>query len=110
MLQHAALKAEFPELYEILHGEMVRQRDGLELIPSENYASQPVIEALGTHFTNKYSEGYPHRRYYGGQQYTDQIEEQAIEMAKKVFRSDHANVQPLSGAVMNIATYFGLLE
>ena len=110
MLQHAALKAEFPELYEILHGEMVRQRDGLELIPSENYASQPVIEALGTHFTNKYSEGYPHRRYYGGQQYTDQIEEQAIEMAKKVFRSGHANVQPLSGAVMNIATYFGLLE
>lgn len=109
-MQHPGLKAAFPQFYEILHGEMIRQRDGLELIPSENYASQAVIEALGTHFTNKYSEGYPHKRYYGGQQFTDQIEEQAINLAKKVFRAGHANVQPLSGAVMNIATYFALLE
>jgi glycine hydroxymethyltransferase len=110
MMQHPALQEQFPDLYELLQGEMNRQRDGLELIPSENYASQAVIEALGTHFTNKYSEGYPGRRYYGGQQYTDQIEQQAIDMAKKVFRAGHANVQPISGAVMNIATYFGLLE
>ena len=110
LMQHPALQKMFPEFYGLLEGEMERQRDGLELIPSENYASQAVIEALGSHFTNKYSEGYPHRRYYGGQQYTDQIEEQAIDLAKTVFRAGHANVQPLSGAVMNIATYFGLLE
>jgi len=109
-MQHPALAAEFPAEYALLAGEMERQRDGIELIPSENYASQAVIEATGSHFTNKYSEGYPGRRYYGGQEYTDQIEAQAIDWAKKVFRAEHANVQPLSGAVMNIATYFALLE
>jgi len=110
MMQHAGLKAKFPQFYELILGEMMRQRNGLELIPSENYASQAVIEAIGTHFTNKYSEGYPHRRYYGGQEFTDKIEEQAIDLAKKIFRAGHANVQPLSGAVMNIAAYFALLE
>lgn len=110
MLQHPAIKASFPEAYDILYREMQRQKNGIELIPSENYASAAVIEALGTHFTNKYSEGYPHRRYYGGQEFTDQIEEQAISLAKKIFRAGHANVQPLSGAIMNIATYFALLE
>jgi len=109
-MQHPAIEKNFPEYYKLLKGEMDRQRDGLELIPSENYASAAVIEALGSHFTNKYSEGYPHRRYYGGQQFTDQIEEQAIELAKKLFRADHANVQPLSGAIMNIASYFAVLE
>ncbi len=110
MMQFPRLKATFPEYYELLQGEMKRQRDGLELIPSENYTSQAVIEATGSHFTNKYSEGYPHRRYYGGQEFTDKIEEQAIEKAKKIFKADHANVQPLSGAIMNVATYFALLE
>lgn len=110
MMQFPALKQLFPMEYDLLVGEMDRQRDGIELIPSENYASQAVIEALWTHFTNKYSEGYPHRRYYGGQQFTDQIEEQAIELAKKIFRSEHANVQSISWAVMNIASYFALLE
>ncbi len=110
MIKHVALAQNFPEEYKLLIWEMDRQRDWLELIPSENYASQAVIEAAGTHFTNKYSEWYPHRRYYWGQQYTDQIEERAIEMAKKIFRADHANVQPLTWAVMNIASYFALLE
>ena len=110
MIQHQDLALNFPEEYKLLVWEMDRQRDWLELIPSENYASQSVIEAVWTHFTNKYSEWYPHRRYYWWQKYTDQIEEQAIEMAKKIFRSEHANVQPISWAIMNIAAYFALLE
>ena len=110
MISHPAIQENFKEEYDILQNEMNRQRDGLELIPSENYASQAVIEACGSHFTNKYSEGYPGRRYYGGQKYTDQIEEEAIHLAKKLFKAEHANVQPISGAVMNVATYFGILE
>ena len=86
-------------------GEEERQRDGLELIPSENYVSQDVRKALGSVFTNKYSEGYPGRRYYGGQQFTDRIEQLAIDRAKKLFRADHANVQPHSGAPANEAVY-----
>ena len=78
--------------------EQQRQREGLELIPSENYVSGDVLRALGSVFTNKYSEGYPGRRYYGGQQYTDQVEQLAIDRAKQLFRADHANVQPHSGA------------
>lgn len=89
--------------------EASRQLNGLELIPSENFASKNVRAALGSHFTNKYSEGYPHKRYYGGQENTDAIEEEAINLAKQLFRAEHANVQPLSGAVMNIAVYLGLL-
>jgi glycine hydroxymethyltransferase len=110
MLEHPAIKSQFPDLHELLQGEMTRQAKGLELIPSENYASQAVIEAIGTHFTNKYSEGYPYKRYYGGQEYTDIMESQTIEMAKKIFRAGHANVQPLSGAIMNIASYFAVLQ
>ena len=72
--------------------EQQRQREGLELIPSENYVSGDVLQALGSVFTNKYSEGYPGRRYYGGQQYTDQVEQLAIDRAKQLFRADHANV------------------
>ena len=75
-------------------GEEERQRDGLELIPSENYVSKNVREALGSVFTNKYSEGYPGKRYYGGQEFTDRVEQLAIDRAKKLFRADHANVQP----------------
>jgi len=109
-MQHPALQELFPKEYALLKWEMNRQKDWIEIIPSENYASQAVIEALGSHFTNKYSEGYPWKRYYWGQDFTDQIESQAIELAKKVFRADHANVQPISWAIMNIATYFWLLE
>lgn len=83
-----------------------RQAEGLELIPSENYVSASVLHALGSEFTNKYSEGYPGKRYYGGQEYTDQLENLAIERAKKLFRADHANVQPHSGAQANEAVYF----
>lgn len=90
--------------------EQQRQREGLELIPSENYVSGDVLRALGSVFTNKYSEGYPGRRYYGGQQYTDQVEQLAIDHAKQLFRADHANVQPHSGAQANEAVYFAWCE
>lgn len=92
-------------LWEILAKEEKRQLEGLELIPSENYVSRDVLKALGTVFTNKYSEGYPEKRYYGGQENTDQIEKICIEKAKNLFRCDHANVQPYSGAPANLAVY-----
>ncbi len=92
-------------LQKLLSDEETRQREGLELVPSENYVSRDVLEALGSVFTNKYSEGYPGRRYYGGQENTDQVETIAIDRAKKLFGSDHANVQPHSGAPANIAVY-----
>src|SRR3990167_3037417 len=95
---------------QMIKGKEKRQREGLELIASENYVSADVLEANGSVFTNKYSEGYPGRRYYGGQEFTDQIETLAIERAKKLFRCDHANVQPLSGSPMNQAVYLGLLN
>ncbi len=94
----------------LIKGEEKRQAEGLELIPSENYVSEDVLEANGSVFTNKYSEGYPGRRYYGGQDFTDQVEQLAIDRAKKLFRCDHANVQPLSGAAANVAAYFAWLE
>jgi len=94
----------------LIKSEEKRQREGLELIPSENYVSRGVLDALGSVFTNKYSEGYPHRRYYGGQDFTDPLEELAIARAKKLFKADHANVQPHSGAPANIAVYFAWLE
>lgn len=90
--------------------ETERQRRGLELIPSENYVSQDVLDAMGSIFTNKYSEGYPGKRYYGGQDYTDLLEELAIERAKKLFKADHANVQPHSGVPANEAVYYAWLE
>ncbi len=91
-------------------GEEKRQAEGLELIPSENYVSKAVLEALGSIFTNKYSEGYPGARYYGGQEFTDHIERLAIERACKLFNCKFANVQPLSGAPANLALYTALLE
>jgi glycine hydroxymethyltransferase len=99
-----------PDIYKALEGEKKRQKQGMELIPSENYVSEAVLTAMGSIFTNKYSEGYPGKRYYGGQTYTDQIENIAIERAKEIFGCDHANVQPLSGANANIAAYFAWLE
>lgn len=98
------------EIYEAIRGEENRERTGLELIPSENYVSRAILEANGSTFTNKYSEGYPGKRYYGGQDFTDVIENIAIERACKLFNCKYANVQPLSGAPANVATYFGLLE
>ena len=98
------------EVKKLIDKETNRQRDGLELIPSENYVSRGVLEAMGSVFTNKYSEGYPGKRYYGGQDFTDQVENLAIERAKKLFRADHANVQPHSGAPANEAVYSAWLE
>ena len=95
---------------DLIAGEEQRERDGLELIPSENYVSRDVLTALGSVFTNKYSEGYPGRRYYGGQEFTDQVEQLAIDRAKKLFGADHANVQPHSGAPANEAVYSAWLE
>ena len=90
-------------IYEALIGEEKRQQAGIELIPSENYTYREVLAALGSVFTNKYSEGYPGRRYYGGQQFTDIIENVARDRAKQLFRAEHANVQPLSGSPMNLS-------
>lgn len=94
----------------LIDQEANRQRRGLELIPSENYVSSDVLEAMGSIFTNKYSEGYPGKRYYGGQDFTDPLEELAIERAKKLFGADHANVQPHSGVPANEAVYYAWLE
>jgi glycine hydroxymethyltransferase len=99
-----------PELFEALVGEESRQTQGIELIPSENYTFPEVLCALGSVFTNKYSEGYPGRRYYGGQEFTDVIEELARERAKQLFRCEHANVQPLSGSPMNQAVYLAFMK
>ncbi|MGB4762319.1 MAG: serine hydroxymethyltransferase [Candidatus Saccharimonas sp.] len=90
---------------QLIAAEKQRQVEGLELIPSENYVSQDVLNALGSVFTNKYSEGYPGKRYYGGQEFTDQVEQLAIDRAKQLFGADHANVQPHSGAPANEAVY-----
>jgi glycine hydroxymethyltransferase len=94
----------------LIAAEEQRQREGLELIPSENYVSRDVLTAMGSVFTNKYSEGYPGKRYYGGQENTDKVEELAIERAKQLFKADHANVQPHSGAPANEAVYSAWLE
>lgn len=95
---------------QLIAAEAKRQKEGLELIPSENYVSQDVLTALGSIFTNKYSEGYPGKRYYGGQEFTDQLEQLAIDRAKQLFGADHANVQPHSGAPANEAVYYAWLE
>jgi glycine hydroxymethyltransferase len=104
------LKKEDPEVYASVQKEISRQENTLELIPSENITSLAVMEAQGSVLTNKYSEGYPGKRYYGGNQFVDEVESLAIERAKELFRAEHANVQPLSGAIMNVAAYFALLN
>jgi len=98
------------EVYGLVRKELQRQRDGLELIPSENFTSLAVMEAQGSVLTNKYSEGYPFKRYYGGNQFVDQVETLAIERAKKIFHAEHANVQPHAGSQANMAAYFALLQ
>jgi len=109
-MQRSAITQHDPEIAKLIDQEINRQKHGMELIPSENYVSASVLEALGSEFTNKYSEGYPGKRYYGGQEYTDPLETIAIERAKKLFNCDHANVQPHSGAPANIAVYSAWLE
>src|SRR5580704_12071318 len=110
MDHYTHIQKEDADLFEIIEGEEHREREGLELIPSENYVSLAVREAMGSVLTNKYSEGYPGKRYYGGQEFTDQVEQLAIDRAKQLFNCDHANVQPLGGAAANIAAYFAWME
>ncbi len=104
------IKKQDEEVFKALEGEERREESGVEMIPSENYVSRAVREANGSVMTNKYSEGYPGKRYYGGQTFTDQVETLAIERAKKLFNCQFANVQPLSGAPANVAMYFALME
>jgi glycine hydroxymethyltransferase len=110
MFTYSDLRASDPSVFKTLEGEMRRQAEGVELIASENYVSPAVMEAMGTVFNNKYSEGYPGKRYYGGQEFTDQVESLAIERAKQLFKCGHANVQPHAGCPANVAMYFALLE
>lgn len=109
-MEFPCIQKEDPEVFENLIGEETRQKEGLELIPSENYVSRAVKEAMASSLTNKYSEGYPGKRYYGGQEFTDTVERIAIDRAKKLFNASFANVQPLGGANANVAMYFALLE
>ncbi|MEU6082268.1 serine hydroxymethyltransferase [Streptomyces sp. NPDC047108] len=109
-LSHPALSAEDPELAALIADEEQLQSDTLRMIPSENYVSQAVLEATGTVLTNKYSEGYPGRRYYEGQQNIDRVELLAVERAKTVFGAEHANVQPYSGSPANLAVYLAFAE
>ncbi|MFH0814692.1 MAG: serine hydroxymethyltransferase [Candidatus Falkowbacteria bacterium] len=104
------LKKQDPIIYDAIQKELTRQKNTIELIPSENYVSPAVLEALGSVLTNKYAEGYPGKRYYGGTANVDIVEQTAIDRAKQLFNAEHANVQPLSGAQANIAAYFALLK
>ncbi len=106
----SAIQNQDPQVYEAIEREKRRQAEGIELIPSENYTSEAVMEACGSILTNKYSEGYPGKRYYGGQENIDTIENLAIERAKKLFGAEHVNVQPYSGSPANTAVYFALLN
>ncbi len=105
-----SLKAFDPEIEQLIQQETHRQTDKIRLIASENYVSQAILDATGSVLTNKYSEGYPNKRYYEGQQYIDQIEEIAIERAKELFGAEHANVQPYSGSPANLAVYLAFLK
>lgn len=110
MQPYSHIQQEDPEVFAAITGEEKRQKEGLELIPSENYVSSAVREAMASTLTNKYSEGYPGKRYYGGQEFTDAAERLAIERAKQLFGASHANVQPLGGANANIGMYMALLK
>ena len=109
-MSYERIKQQDVQVYESMMRELQRQRDHIELIASENFVSEAVLEAMGSHLTNKYAEGYPGARYYGGCQYVDEIETLAIERAKKLFGAEHANVQPHSGSQANIAVYLALLQ
>jgi len=109
-MEMKALKSYDPQIYDSIKHEELRQSEGMELIPSENYVSLPVLEAMGSLMTNKYSEGYVGKRYYGGQENVDVIEQLAIDRAKQLFGAEHINVQPYSGSPANTAVYFALLN
>src|SRR5664279_3988010 len=108
MFEH--IKAEDPEIYQAIMQEVNRQRTKIELIASENFVTEAVLEAAGSPLTNKYAEGYPGKRYYGGCEYVDIVESLAIERAKKLFGADHVNVQPHSGSSANLAVYLSVLQ
>lgn len=110
MFEFEAVKNTDQEIYDSMMRELNRQEHNIELIASENFVSPAVMQAMGSHLTNKYAEGYPGKRYYGGCQFVDEVEELARERAKKLFGAEHANVQPHSGAQANTAVYFGVLE
>jgi len=99
-----------PEVTNSIKNELTRIRNGVELIPSENFVSKAVLQAMGSVFTCKYSEGYPHKRYYGGQEFVDVVEDLAIDRAKKLFGAEHVNVQPYSGSPANMAVFFTLMK
>src|SRR6201986_4761358 len=99
-----------PEIAAAVDHEIRRQHEGLELIASENFVSEAVLEAMGSVFTNKYAEGYVGKRYYGGCEFTDVVEQAAIDRAKELFGADHANVQPHSGSQANMAVYLAALQ
>ena len=109
-MSYEQIKRQDPEVYASMMRELARQQDHIELIASENFVSPAVMEAMGSHLTNKYAEGYPGARYYGGCQYVDEIENLAIERAIKLFGAEHANVQPHSGSQANVAVYLALLQ
>ena len=109
-MSYETVKQQDPQVYASMERELQRQRDHIELIASENFVSEAVLEAVGSHLTNKYAEGYPGARYYGGCQYVDEIETLAIERAKQLFGAEHANVQPHSGSQANMAVYLALLK
>ena len=109
-MSYDIVKQQDREVYDSMMRELARQRDHIELIASENFVSPAVMQAMGSHLTNKYAEGYPHARYYGGCQYVDEIEELAIERAMRLFHAEHANVQPHSGSQANVAVYLALLK
>lgn len=104
------LQTQDPEISKLINAELARQQDGLEMIPSENFTSKAVMEAMGSILTNKYSEGYPGARYYGGNKFIDEVENLARDRAKQLFGVAHANVQPYSGSPANLAIYFALLD
>ena len=110
MIDFKSIQAVDPELSAAMHDELTRQREHIELIASENFVSNAVLAAMGSHLTNKYAEGYPGKRYYGGCQYVDVVENLARERAKQLFGAEHANVQPHSGAQANMAVYFAMLN
>ena len=110
MFEFENLKSVDPEVTEAIEKEINRQRNKIELIASENFVSEAVIEAMGTPLTNKYAEGYPGKRYYGGCEYVDIVEDLARERAKELFGAEFANVQPHSGATANLAVFFAAME
>src|SRR4051795_8363174 len=107
---NAPLAASDPEIAQQIQNEIKRQHEGLEMIASENFVSRAVLEAAGSVFTNKYAEGYPGKRYYGGCEFADVVENLARDRAKQIFGAEHANVQPHSGSQANASAYMAVLQ